>query len=118
MEVPLSVDPDSILERYVTMARRTQPLRLEFPWREVNDELVQLPRGATIRSMPPDVRIDGPYGSYELTVRAQGRGYRVSEKSEVRATRVAPSKYVAFREFLSKVAQARGARVVVELDRP
>ena len=95
-----------MLRSVAPQARREHPLVLGVPNKETRVIHYTLPRGLELRHTPEARRIDSPFGKFELTVEPKPKGATVTTTLEFSRSRVEPSEYEAFREFLREVDTA------------
>jgi tetratricopeptide (TPR) repeat protein len=95
-----------LLRAAAPQARREHPVVLGVPNRETRVIRYTLPRGLDLQHMPEARRIDSAFGRFELSVEATPRGATVTTTLEFSRSRVEPSEYEAFREFLREVDTA------------
>lgn len=115
LEIPVTLSPGQLLERYGVLASRLQPLVLEHTVQESERVDVRLPPGVGAPTLPPPVELRTPFGSYSLRFTATDTGYTVDTALVVETVRVPAHHYPAFRAFLEGVARAESTRVVVPL---
>lgn len=113
LEIPVTLSPGQLLERYGVLANRLQPLVIEHTEREDEHALVNLPPGLGSPTLPPPVELKTPFGSYSLRFAPTDGGYTIDTRIEVATVRVMPHDYPAFRAFLEAIARAESTRVVV-----
>ncbi len=71
------------------------------PWESLLDLEITLPPGARIFALPEKEKVDKPgLGSREREVRVAGRKVRVRRRLQVKAARVGPDEWEAFRDLL------------------
>lgn len=85
---------------------REHPLELGVPSREQRHIRYTLPRGYEFATLPTNVRIDSPFGHFELQVVRSGASASVETVYELRVPRVEPADYSEFREFLGEIDRA------------
>ena len=115
LEVPVTLAPGDLLERYGVLAQRVQPLALEHTQREQERAEVHLPAGLAIPTLPPPVDVQTPFGSYAMRFTPMAGGYVIDTLLVVSTVRVEPHDYPAFRAFLEAIARAESTRVVVPI---
>ena len=87
---------------------RTQPIRLDHPWREDCRLRLHLPANAEVQELPPTVQINSPYGSYFATARSQGKDVYYYSRLVVNEAWVPKDKAPELTEFARQVVKARG----------
>jgi tetratricopeptide (TPR) repeat protein len=95
-----------LLRSVAPQARREHPLVLGVPNRETRVIHYTLPRGLELQHTPEARRIDSPFGRFELAVESKPRGASITTTLEFSRSRVEPSEYEAFREFLREIDTA------------
>jgi tetratricopeptide (TPR) repeat protein len=95
-----------LLRSVAPQARREHPLVLGVPNRETRVIHYTLPRGLELAHTPEARRIDSPFGRFELAVEPKPRGATITTTLEFSRSRVEPSEYESFREFLREVDTA------------
>jgi hypothetical protein len=95
-----------LLRAVAPQARREHPLVLGVPNRETRVIHYTLPRGLELQHTPEARRIDSPFGRFELAVEQTPRGATITTTLEFSRSRVEPSEYESFREFLREVNTA------------
>lgn len=100
-------------EVYAPLSSRKQDLVLGEPYQNRFRYRIRLPEGMAAAALPPPVSADGPFGSYSVSLRME-EGAVVAEGSVLlRARRVSPADYPAFRELLSGLDRALARKVVL-----
>ncbi len=87
---------------------RTQPVRLDHPWREECRLRLILPANAEISELPPTVQFNSPYGSYFATARSQGKEVFYYSRLVMNEAWVPKEKAAELTQFARQVVQARG----------
>jgi hypothetical protein len=82
---------------------RSLPVMLPFRSTESSVIDVRAPAGRVAGDVPPLVRSSGPFGSYELSVKRTGAGFRVTRTLRFTENEVPPASYPAFLAFLAGV---------------
>ncbi|TNF26026.1 MAG: DUF3857 domain-containing protein, partial [Deltaproteobacteria bacterium] len=113
LEIPLTLSPGQLLERWGVLASRLQPLVLDHTQHEEEHVEVRLPPGLGAPTLPPPVALKTPFGEYSLTFTPADGGYVIETRLVVSTVRVLPHEYPAFRAFLEDIARAEATRVVV-----
>ncbi len=115
LDVPISLSPNDMLERYGRLATRQQTLVLDSPEHERETLTVSLPLGSVVITPAQKLSETSRFGSYQLELTPIDAGFEVKRELIVETTRIAPNDYPAFRKFLETVAKHEGMRVQVEL---
>jgi len=87
---------------------RTQPIRLDHPWREECKLRLKIPSGTQVSQLPPTVQIDSPYGSYFATARVEGKDVFYYSRLVMNAAWVPQNEAAELTKFARQVFDARG----------
>lgn len=87
---------------------RTQPVRLDHPWREECQLRLHLPANTEVHELPPTVQLSTPYGSYFSTTRSQGKEVYHYSRLIINDAWVPKEKAAELTQFARQVVQARG----------
>jgi hypothetical protein len=98
-----------------SLQNRRQPLVLTLLEREISSDSWVLPAGASIEPLPAPVRLETPFGTYELKVSSPAGRVQVDSVFEPLVERVMPRDYPAFRTFLEAIARAEAGVFKVRL---
>jgi len=100
---------------YAPLPRRSQDVRLlAIPGVE-ETFVVTLPAGTPLLGAPPEASGSGPFGSYSVSVERRANEVTVKSRLLVRATRIKPADYAAWRRFCDEVDRAFSPRLTVGL---
>ncbi len=112
--IPVSTSPGRLLQRWGTLASRTQPLVLRALEEERIEEHFVLPEGAEVVSTPADRTLETPFGAFAMTVRRTENPREVVVAMTVRPTMwwIPPDAYPAWRAFASEIARAEGEAII------
>jgi transglutaminase-like putative cysteine protease len=91
---------------------RKLPVRLEASQREEAVKL-SVPSQFRIDELPDPVELEGPYGTYKATWKAQGGIVEFQQSVEVKPLLVPASDYVKVKAFFERIDSARGSAVVL-----
>ncbi len=91
--------------RFVSRTR-IHPVVFSFPFVDHTTLEVGAPPGFVPRAAPSEVRLETPFGSYELRVTAVENGYRVERSFAILALSVQPDRYDELRGFIDRVRVA------------
>ncbi len=104
-------------EAYAPLSSRRQELVLGEPYQNRFRYRIQLPPGLVAGALPPPVAADGPFGSYQVSLRME-EGALVAEGAvALRARRIPAADYPAFRELLAGLDRALARKVVLRAAR-
>lgn len=87
---------------------RTQPIRLDHPWREEQKLRLKIPEGSRVAEVPPTVQIESPYGSYFATARVEGQDVFYYSRLIVNTAWVPQAEAAELAKFARQVFEARG----------
>jgi hypothetical protein len=102
--VDAAILPAQLGARLVQLAARATPLLLEMP--EVVDQRVEItaPAGFAAQAAPP-AAVDGPFGAFSRTERADGGTLVREDRYVVRRARIPPERYPEFASFAAALDQ-------------
>ncbi|MBI3447439.1 MAG: DUF3857 domain-containing protein [Acidobacteria bacterium] len=100
-EVPLFASPT-----------RAFPIVFDYPWIDMASIEVVAPKGYAPAPAPPPVKLEAPFGSYALSVKATDRGYEIQRAFAMVSATLKPESYEALRKFLEDVRMADRTAVV------
>lgn len=112
--------PSSWMERNYVAAlapsiTRTQDLILEAPWTTEEEIHIQIPVGAKVSSLPADQTVSTEFGNAELHYRIDGREIVILSTVKFLETRIAASRFPAFRAFAADLEKNFHRNIEVEL---
>ncbi len=112
LSAPLGSDVN-FTGRFATLSTRKLDVWLPVFGTRAETFEVELPKGAHVESLPSDVSLETPFGTYRFDVEREGD--RIVAKSTITLTarRVAPKDYAAWRDFCLKVDESQRARLVL-----
>lgn len=97
---------------------RTQPIRLDHPWREDVRLRLLLPVNADISELPATVNINSPFGSYFATARGEGREVYYYSRLVVNEALIPKEQAGELAQFARQVIQARGKLLLTPNGKP
>ncbi|HUK65801.1 MAG TPA: DUF3857 domain-containing protein [Anaeromyxobacteraceae bacterium] len=103
--MPLGVSPGYV-EALAPLSARTFDLVLGEPWEGRLAYRYTLPAGWVPGPLPEPVRLDRPFGAFEIDYRVQGGTLTTEARIAMKESRIAIADYPAFRDFLSKLDHA------------
>lgn len=113
LSMPVTTDV-RLTPTYASLSRRTQDIRL-LGFSSVDDTfVVQLPPGVKVVSAPLPARGETRFGSYRVEVEQQPGQVTVKSRLEVKATRIRPADYDAWKKFCAEADRALSPRLVVK----
>ena len=98
---------------FASLSRRKQDVRLlAFSTRD-DTYRIKLPPGSQVVSEPPAVNKEDRFGAYSIAVERKPGEVVIKSRLELRATRIEPSQYSAWKRFCAEVDQAFSHRLIV-----
>lgn len=107
MVMPVRVNPQ-MMNLAEGSGARTQPIRLDHPWREDVRLRLHLPQNADISELPATVQINSPFGSYFATARGEGREVFYYSRLVMNEALIPKEQAGELAQFARQVIQARG----------
>jgi transglutaminase-like putative cysteine protease/Tfp pilus assembly protein PilF len=107
--------PRSYVRPLAPLEERTEDVLLSAPWTTDEELHFQLPKGATIISIPQDKSFDTPFGSARIQYKRHGHELAISTFVQFRKLRITPAEYGSFRDFCRDIESAFRAEVKVVL---
>jgi len=95
-----------------TEATRTYPVVFDFPWIDLTELSVAPPPGFRTGEAPKEVKIESPFGSYQLQFEASARGYRVRRAFAMVTPTIKTESYESLRRFLEEVRLADRTQLI------
>ncbi|MBN4050193.1 DUF3857 domain-containing protein [Desulfobulbus sp. AH-315-M07] len=102
-----------LLSRFATRARRKHDLLLGPKRTHRESWTVELPAGWKATSTPAPVKLETPFGRFELKVSVEGAKVVLDSELELSRPRIAPSDYAAWRAFCQVVEAASSPKLIV-----
>ncbi len=99
------------LESYASLSERRHPLVLGQPMENRFEYRYVLPPGWAALEVPEDAAGEVPEAAFEVRHRVEGSTLVVSGHVILRAGRVAPERYAAFRDLVAGIDRAFGRRI-------
>ncbi|WP_248341749.1 DUF3857 domain-containing protein [Anaeromyxobacter paludicola] len=106
-------EPSPYTEAYAPLSARAFPLVLGDPWENRFRYRYRLPAGWSAAALPEPVKLEAPFGAFEVTWREEQGALVVEGRVAFRVSRVAVADYPAFRGFTAAVDRAMARRVRV-----
>jgi transglutaminase-like putative cysteine protease/Tfp pilus assembly protein PilF len=100
-------------ETYASNSSRRQDLILGDPSLNHFAYRIQLPPGTAVSELPGPAAAETPFGSFEISTRAEGGALLAEGRIAIRVGRVAAADYPAFRDFVSRLDRALAGKVVL-----
>jgi hypothetical protein len=75
---------------------------------------IKLPPGAHVVSAPNSASVDGPFGSYAVSVQTDKDQVTIASRISVKVERVKPKDYAAWKSFCEETDRAMNPRLVIE----
>ncbi|HEV2493216.1 MAG TPA: DUF3857 domain-containing protein [Terriglobia bacterium] len=95
-------------------ARRTLPVYITYPYEEVDDFTLHLPKTMRVESVPGEKSQVTQFGRYLLTVENQGAAVHIQRHFMLQQGLIPPQYYGELRGFLSAVRQADATQMVFQ----
>lgn len=113
--MPYPAIPFSGETKYVfESARRTLPVYITYPYEQVDDFTLHLPKGMRVESVPGGKTNSTPFGNYSLTVENQGTAVYVRRHFMLQQGTIPAEYYPQLRGFLTAVRQADATQMVFQ----
>ena len=103
-----------MVRRYAPNSSRTDDLHVGARRQSEAVWTIEAPAGMKVQSLPQPVKIDTPFGTFELTVEQTGRRIVARTYLRLDAARIAPAVYPAWRSFCQAVDASAGAPVLLQ----
>ena len=108
----------NLLNRWKTvppaLEKRTQPVALSYRFIDLDSISYELPAGYGVEAAPAPVKIDAPFGSYYAAADFKKDGALVYvRRMEMRASKLPPEQYEAYRKFRADIVKADAMQVVL-----
>ena len=97
-----------------TAATRVHPIVFDYPTVEVTGIDVTAPHGFKTKTAPAPVKLESPYGRYQLFVTETPAGYHVDRAFALTVLIAQAKEYEALRKFLADVRNADRATITFE----
>ncbi|WP_224242325.1 DUF3857 and transglutaminase domain-containing protein [Hyalangium gracile] len=101
-------------QAYATLVERRFDLVMQGPWMNTFTLRYTLPPGYTVAELPPTMEEKHPWGRVRLAYRQEGTQLIAEGEVAMTSARVKADEYTAFRNFLGRVDQAFGRKVVLK----
>ena len=101
-------------QAYATLVERRFDLVMQGPWMNQFTLRYTLPAGYSVAELPPVMEEKQSWGRVRLTYRQEGDTLIAEGEVAMTSARVKAEDYAAFREFLGRVDQAFGRKVVLK----
>jgi hypothetical protein len=96
----------------LTQSKRKYPIVLHA--RDYSDTFrVELPPGFAVDELPDSGKLESPYGTFRMTVKAEGHAILVTRSLELKSVTVPSADYAKVRQFFGTIAGAEAAPVVL-----
>ena len=106
--------PWSMVRRYAPNSSRTHDLLVGARRQSEAVWTIEVPAGMAVQSLPQPVKIDTPFGTFELSVEQKGRRIVARTYLRLDAARIEPKDYAAWRSFCQAVDASAGAPVLLQ----
>jgi len=95
-------------------ARRTLPVYITYPYEEVDDFTLHLPKTMRVESVPTAKKNSSVFGNYSLTVENQGSAVHIQRHFMLQQGLIPAQYYPQLRGFLTAVRQADATQMVFQ----
>jgi hypothetical protein len=99
---------------FLQSARRTHPIYITYPFEQMDDITLQLPKSMRVESVPDPKNNTTPFGTYSLTIENNGTSVHIQRHFSMRAGLIGPQYYSLLRGFLTSVRQADDNQMVLK----
>jgi len=99
-------------------ARRTLPIYITYPYEEVDEFTLHLPKSMRVESVPAAKSNTTVFGNYSLTVENKGTAVHVQRHFMLQQGLIPPEYYSQLRGFLTAVRQADATQMVFQTAPP
>lgn len=99
---------EHMVRSYAPLSSRRTDVRIPALVTNENETIVKLPQGAKIIGAPHAAEGTSPFGSFKVEADVSGTTVRVKTTVAITKSRIAASKYAAFRAFCEQVDRALG----------
>ncbi len=103
-----------LLRSYARLSSRQHDLMLGYPWQQEERVAIVLPKGYTAKRLPEPRRIEGPFGSFAVTVERVAGEVALRGTLQLSRHRIGRAEYPEFRRFCREVDAAVGQELVIE----
>ncbi len=100
-------------QTFAPLPSRKYDLVMQTPWVNTFSVRYPIPAGYTVQELPADVNEDTPFGTLTMTHKVEGGRLVCEGRFALKVARVKAADYAAFRDFLSRVDQAFGRKVLI-----
>jgi hypothetical protein len=100
-------------QTYAPLSERKFDLVMQTPWVNTFSFRYQLPTGYSVQELPAEVKEESPFGTLTMTHKVEGGKLLCDGKLVLKVARVKAAEYGAFRDFLSRVDQAFGRKILI-----
>jgi cellulose synthase operon protein C len=112
LSLPVTVDA-RLTPAFASLSRRKQDVRiLAFSTRD-DTYRIKLPLGSKVISTPPSVREETEFGGYSISVEQKPGEVVVKSRLVVKADRIKPNQYPAWKKFCAAADQALSHRLII-----
>jgi hypothetical protein len=112
--LPAALDALNLSARYAGETKRKYDLELYFPWQRKTEIAYELEKGLKIASVPEDVEIAEPFGSYRRTFSRKDETLTMREEFVFTQNRVSVGDYEAFKGFCNRVDSLMDQKILLD----
>jgi transglutaminase-like putative cysteine protease/Flp pilus assembly protein TadD len=102
-----------MLRNYARLSSRKHDLILGYPWDQLDELEIELPRGWKVKELPAPKTLESPLGKFTLEVSQNGASVLVRSTLRVNFHRIAPKDYTAFRDFCRSIDELVGQELTI-----
>ena len=95
-------------------AHRTLPVYITYPYEEVDDFTLRLPKTMRVESVPGGKSNNAAFGNYTLTVQNQGAAVHIQRHFTMQQGMIRSEYYSQLRGFLTAVRQADATQMAFQ----
>lgn len=99
-------------------AQRTLPLYITYPYEQVDEFTMQLPKSMRVESLPAPRNIKNVFGDYELTLEDHAGAVMIRRHFMLQQGMIPAEYYAPLRDFLTTVRQGDETQMVVQTALP
>jgi len=112
--LPVTLDALNLSQRYAAETKRHYDLELYFPWERKTEIVYELAKGLKIASLPDEVNIAEPFGSYRRTFSRKDDTLTLQEQFTLSRQRVPVSDYEAFKRFCNRIDSLLDQKILLD----
>jgi len=94
-------------------AARVHPIYFSYPWEEVDDIHIEVPKGLEPETLPPAKKMDQVFGKYEISTTKEAEGLHIQRKFTMEHMMFPVEHYPYLRAFYNDVGQGDEQQMVL-----